>query len=303
MNKILINKEKDYISIIAPASSCGEADIRLQEAMDILNSQGFKVKVDKEIFASNSLAFFAASKDIRYKTFIEALTDPEVKIIWAFRGGYGCDEFVFDCLEIKPVGSKILIGFSDITSLHLLFNQYYHLPIIHGSVLSTLPCREKNIGDIFKILSGKDSKIALAPIDKFLDKFSNKRIVGKTIGGNLTILTTMIGTKLQPDTRGKILIIEDIGEKGYRVHRYLMHMKNAGLLDEVAAVIFGDFVNSDDHLESAILYFCQNHIPNIPVYLATNIGHGAINYPIIMNTEAVIEDNLLSIDNPFKLFL
>jgi muramoyltetrapeptide carboxypeptidase len=166
MNKILINKKNDYISIIAPASGCNEADIRLQEAIDILSSQGFKVKVDEEIFAGNSLYFFAASKDIRYKAFLKALTDPEVKIIWAFRGGYGCDEFVFDCLNIKPVGTKILIGFSDLTSLHLLFNQSYNLPTIHGSVLSTLPYREENIGNIFKILTGEDLKINLIPINR-----------------------------------------------------------------------------------------------------------------------------------------
>ncbi|XVN43136.1 MAG: LD-carboxypeptidase [Candidatus Rickettsia vulgarisii] len=297
MNKILINKKNDYISIIVPASSCADADIRLQEAIDILSSQGFRVKVDKEIFAGDSLAFFAANKDVRYKAFIEALTDPEVKIIWAFRGGYGCDEFIFDCLDIKPVGSKILIGFSDITSLHLLFNQNYNLSTIHGSVLSTVSCREENIGNIFKILSGKDSKIELTPIANTFDK----KIVGKTIGGNLTIVTNMIGTKLHPDTKDKILIIEDTGEKGYQVHRYLMHMKNAELLDNVAAIIFGDFVKSDNNLESAILYFCQNHIPDIPTYRATNIGHGDINYPIIMNTKAIIENNLFSIVNPFRL--
>jgi muramoyltetrapeptide carboxypeptidase len=111
----------------------------------------------------------------------------------------------------------------------------------------------------------------------------------------------MIGTKLQPDTKDKILIIEDTREKSYKVHRYLMHIKNAGLLDEVAAIIFGDFVKSDDDLEATILYFCQNHIPNIPTYRATNVGHGDINYPIIMNEEAIIEDNLLSINNPFRV--
>lgn len=298
MNKILINKNNDYISIIAPASSCVDPDIRLQEAINILNSQGFKVKVDKGIFAGNSLAFFGANKNLRYKAFTDALTDPEVKIIWAFRGGYGCDEFVFDCLDTKPVSDKILIGFSDITSLHLLFNQYYQLPTIHGSVLSTLPYREENIGNIFKILAGAALKIELTPIDIFSIRL---KIVGKTIGGNLTILTTMIGTKLHPDTAGKILIIEDTGERGYQVHRYLMHMKNAGLLDDVSAIIFGDFIKSDNNLESTILYFCQNHIPYISTYRATNVGHGYINNPIIMNEIATIENNLLTVANPFRL--
>ncbi|MCC8417869.1 MAG: LD-carboxypeptidase [Rickettsia endosymbiont of Bryobia graminum] len=204
---------------------------------------------------------------MRYKAFLKALTDPEVKIIWAFRGGYGCDEFVFDCLNTKPVGTKILIGFSDITSLHLLFNQNYNLPTIHGAVLSTLPCREENIRSIFEILSGRDLKVKLIPIVSVV----NKKITGETIGRNLTIITSMIGTKLHPDTKDKILIIEDTGEQGYKVHRYLMHMKNAKLLDNVAAIIFGDFVKSDNNLEATILYFCQNHIPYIPTYRATII--------------------------------
>lgn len=294
------NKEKDFIAIIAPASGCPEAFIKLHEIKKKLVTQGFNnLLIDNRIFSNETLKFFSAKKEIRQAIFTEALLDPKVKIIWAFRGGYGCDEFVFDCLDIKPVCSKILIGYSDLTSVHLLFNQQYHMKSLHGPVLtSLLPPYDQELNSIIEVLNGKETLIALIPLNKIT---TPKKIDGVTIGGNLTILTTMIGTKLHPQTSGKILIVEDVHENGYRILRNLMHLKHAGIFHKLRAIIFGDFTLSDENMESAILYFCENHIAAIPAYLASGIGHGKVNHSIVMNQEAIIEDNYLKVASPFSL--
>lgn len=293
------NKEKDFIAIIAPASGCPEAFIKLQEIKKKLEIQGFyNLLIDDRIFSNETLKFFSAKKEIRQEIFINALLDPKVKIIWAFRGGYGCDEFIFDCLDIKPVCPKILIGYSDLTSVHLLFNQQYNMKSLHGPVLtSLLPPHYQELNSIIEVLSGKEACIALKPLNKII----TPKIDGVTIGGNLTILTTMIGTKLHPQTNDKILIVEDVHENGYRILRDLMHLKHAGIFQKLRAIIFGDFTLSDENMESAILYFCENHIAAIPAYQASGIGHGKVNHAIVMNQEAIIEDNYLKVASPFSL--
>ena len=107
----------------------------------MLESQGFKCKYDKNILCSDaSLDYFASSKKQRIYELRNALVDPKVKIIWAFRGGYGASEIVFDFVDLKPneIKPKIIIGFSDITVLLLLFWQKFKMPAIHGPVLNAL---------------------------------------------------------------------------------------------------------------------------------------------------------------------
>lgn len=98
-----------------------------------------------------------------------------------------------------------------------------------------------------------------------------------------------------------ILMFEDINEKGYAVHRNLVQLKNAGIFDSVEAIIFGDFINGDEHIEQSIKSFCLNHIPNIACYKAKGIGHCQINKPIILNHEVIISNDILSFTSPFEI--
>ena len=297
MKKIIFNKQRDYISIIAPASSCSDAKNKLKEAIEMLTAKDFKTLVDDKIFTGDELPFFAAPKAERFRMFKEAIENERVKIIWAFRGGYGCGEFIEDCFNLNKKGDKILIGYSDITALHLLLNNHYDTVTIHGSVLtSLLPPNNQNITPIISILEGNNSKIALT----VMNKINDANIIGKIIGGNLTVLTNLIGTAV--NLKGiDILLLEDINEKGHAIYRDLMHLKNADIFANIKAVIFGDFINGDEHIEQSIQSFCLNHIPNIACYRAENIGHGVVNYPIIMNHEVIISDNILSFTSPFMI--
>jgi len=297
MKKIIFNKQQDLVSIIAPASGCPNAQDKLKEAIEMLTLQGFKTLVDDKILIGDELPFFAAPKDERLRMFKEAMENEQVKIIWAFRGGYGCSEFVEDCFNIRQKGDKILIGYSDITVLHLLLNNHYNIPTIHGSVLtSLLPPTNQVITPIINILKGEKSEIQLTPINKI----SDEDITGKIIGGNLTVFTKLIGTSIDLK-KGNILLLEDINEKGYAVHRNLVQLKNAGIFDCIEAIIFGDFTKGDEYVESAIKDFCFTHISHIETYKAVGIGHGEVNHPIIMNHEVIISGNILSFTSPFEI--
>ena len=107
---------------------------RLLDTIKLYNDNGFNCIYDESIFLKSKLGYFAAPREKRLEQLKNAILDPEVKIIAAFRGGYGSTEIVFDCLDIEPTTPKTLIGFSDITALHFLFNQKYKLPTIHGAM-------------------------------------------------------------------------------------------------------------------------------------------------------------------------
>lgn len=302
---IKFNKKTDKVVIIAPASGCknksGQMDLklsmeRLQKTIQLYEEKGFSCVYDKAIFTPNKLEYFAAPKEERLKQLQNAILDPDIKIIVTFRGGYGCTEIVFDCMEIEPTTPKILIGFSDVTALHFLFNQKYKLPTIHGAMS---PDQSNMTKKIIEVMSGKEMSFNLKPINDTAK--NNHQISGEVSGGNLSLISNMIGTKLQPDFKEKIIFVEDVNEKGYHVHRFLMHMKNAGLFAGAKAIIFADFTNSEDPIEETFLEFSNDHISEIPAYRTSGIGHGKINYPVVIGGNGKISDLKMNITSPFKL--
>lgn len=298
---IEFDKKQDRLAIIAPASGCkdehGRMDKeksfeRLQATISFFEDYNFQCTYDKQILSGDKLEYFASSKAERIKQLKDAIEDPQVKIIFAFRGGYGCADIVFDCMDIVPSGPKILIGFSDITVLHLL-SQHYKFSSIHA-VMDTQ--KKQMLEELISVLDGGDVEIKLQSLTKV-----KSMIVGEMVGGNLTVLCSMIGTKLSPVTKDKILFIEDVGERGYQIHRHLLHMYRAGLFDEVKAIVFGEFTNSDQDLEPTITSFVEEYLSDIPVYRSNEIGHGDINKPITIGAQGKIIDDCLTIISPFKL--
>ena len=107
-------------------------------------------------------------------------------------------------------------------------------------------------------------------------------------GGNLALITSSIGTIWEINTNNKILFLEDVGERGYKVDRMLLQLQQAGKFSDVKAIVFGNFSSSDRYVNYAIRNFAENH-SNIPCYKTNKIGHGYFNYPIIYNKETKIQ--------------
>lgn len=245
-------------------------------------------------FVSFDLAnkFHSDSDEVRAKNLIAALNS-DADVIWCVGGGYGSAKLIPELIKLSvPQKQKIFIGFSDITALHLFFSQNWGWNTIHGSMIGSFSNSNFNPENIFKIVDlingAKLNTLALKPLNNHPIS-----IKGKLTGGNLSVVQTSIGTEFEIDSTGKIVILEDINEAGYKIDRMLLHLKQSKVLDNAAAVIFGDFTfteeNSEQEIEN-INYALQSFAEslNIPVFKAEGLGHGYNNNPFIYNHEALV---------------
>lgn len=295
-------KNKPVVFLIAPSSPitdpAGDGKElnwqKLESIKKIFENQGYEVRYNKDIFLKSNLPYVAAPKEVRLQHLKEALEDPDVKIIASLRGGYGCQQIIFDAREITPSGPKILIGFSDLTAMHLLFNQNYQMSSIHGMVDEV---HQDATAKIFALLKGEKDQHKLKDLNQVAKNAD--QLNGVTSGGNLTLLSHMIGTDLAPDFTDKIVILEDVGESGYKIHRMLLHLYNAKIIQKAKAIVLGDFHNGGPTAEPSIKAFIDKYLQDIPVYQVTGIGHKDW-IPFILGAEAEISNEVLNIENNFS---
>lgn len=300
--KISFDKIKDKVQILAPASKCNEFDKIIDLSSQLFKKYSINYSVSDGLISDKGLPFYSNSLKYRYDDFKSALEDEEVKVLWCLRGGYGSSEICFKLIEehYKLKSPKILIGFSDITSLHLLFNNQFNLPSIHGSMLASLDTKDgtENVEKIFTMFKETSKSYRMSQ----LNNIKYDKIESQVVGGNLTVLCSNIGTPILDDAffDNKILFLEDIGETSYKIMRALMHIFHSGILSKITAIIFGDFTKSDTDYKNTILEFITNYCKGIPAFSLENIGHGDINEPLILGVLAKIENDVLTINNPFE---
>jgi muramoyltetrapeptide carboxypeptidase len=222
-------------------------------------------------------------------------------IIWAMRGGYGARRLVSILSKrcIKP-STVVLIGYSDVTALHLLFSaRAQNVCCIHASVARELIQKGYDC-DGFRLLMGilsgqvKQVKIGLRPLNANAQK--TLKLCGPLTGGNLTLVEASIGTVWQANCKDKILLLEDIDCNLGQVTGSLAHLEDSGLLGGVKAIIFGRFSKGDDHEFIPILTEFAERV-NFPVFLTDKIGHGYYNYPIGYGAPGSIEQDAEEADS------
>lgn len=231
-------KKGDAVSIVAPSGRLKEN--ALADAIRILQDWGLTVTLGNYVYGK-SHSYLAATDDERLIDFQEAIEDSNVKAIFCARGGYGItrilDQIDFSALLRNP---KWIVGFSDITSLHLRLNNL-SCESIHGIMpsLFTKPNAETSVDGLKRILFGDDVNFPVAQ-----NEFNKLGVAGgQLIGGNLSLVVDSIGTKSEPETKGKILLLEEIDEYKYKIDRMMIHLKRAGKLDELAGLIIGHMTN------------------------------------------------------------
>ncbi|REG89151.1 muramoyltetrapeptide carboxypeptidase [Winogradskyella sediminis] len=231
-------KKGDTVAIVAPSGILKSREGEVQQAVALLKSWGLHAVIGKNVFKQGH--HFAGTDDERCEDLQKAMDDPKISAIWCARGGYGTvrilDKLDYTTFKKNP---KWVIGYSDITALH---NQLHNEGI---QSLHALMCVSLT-NDLSKISETVETfKAALFgnPFNYTL-KGSDYNRVGETsgalIGGNLTILHTMLGSKESLDTSGKILFIEEIGEYKYHIDRMLQSMKRAGYFDNLNGLVVGD---------------------------------------------------------------
>lgn len=285
MKKLTKLNPGDQVEIIAPASRC--TDQHLMGIKSLLTSWGLKCIVSPNIFGDDLLC--ANSDAIRFELLKNALLHPETKAIICARGGYGSMRLIPELAKLKaPDTSKLFIGMSDITALNLYLQQAWEWPVIHGA-LSEDKFSAESISAVKSILFGDVNQVELStlPLNQFA--VENRVIDASITGGNLCLVQTSLHTLWQIDSKNKIIFLEEIGERGYRVDRMLEQLNQANIFQNAAAILFGDFLegnepNGTSLIQPVIQRFADNC--KIPVLQVKGVGHGYTNFPIPLGTPA-----------------
>jgi len=276
----------DRVEIIAP--SYGGTREELEKAAAYVASLGLAPHFPQDIFAAD--LFCSNSDEYRTAHLIEAFTDPETKAIWAFRGGYGTTRIIEFLKKIKPPKiPKLLIGYSDITALHIFLNQEWGWPTLHAPVLAKIEERitPESRAELQKIIFGEKNEIvfaSLTPLNIAANRIGD--IESSVTGGNMVLVQSSLGTDWQIETKGKILFLEEFGEKAYRVDRILVQLAQAGIFAKAKAVIFGQFIETEtqEMVDKTVARFAG--ALSIPALSCDKIGHGETNFPLPLGTKA-----------------
>ncbi|MGA8163690.1 MAG: LD-carboxypeptidase [Waddliaceae bacterium] len=241
-------KKGDAIGVIAPASSPSVDLTKILRDLQPLRQKGYRIKVAPNV--THRYGYLAGGDEERAKALMDMWLDPEVKAIWCYRGGYGCTR-ILDRLDYEAIKKhpKVLIGMSDITALHAAIQKETGLITFLGPHVNDIFGENKskdaeyNTLQLWKMIapvSGVKDGLCFSYPQSFPEKAAALRpgkCRGRLIGGNLCLLSTLIGSKWETNTEGCILVLEDVNEEPYRVDEMLGQLKYAGLLDKPAGVI------------------------------------------------------------------
>jgi len=298
-------RQGDVVAVVAPSGAVHEES--LERGIEILKSLGYRVKTGKSVL--KRYGYLAGDDADRARDFTSAWVDPEVKAVVCARGGYGATRMLpyldFDVLRDH---TKILVGFSDVTALHLAFWREMRLVTFHGPMVESGEASSLsvpyNLEWFRKVLDGSwtGGEITLpsepeeegTTVQGGLRAVEEGRGRGELVGGNLSLIATLCGTPYDLDTKGKILFLEEIGEKPYRVDRMLSQLRLAGKLEGLSGVLLGDFTDCEATGPSPSFtvwevleqYFKGTGIPCISGVPA---GHGKYRAMLPLGTEVEID--------------
>lgn len=225
----------DKVALVSPAGFTEKSLI--EKGIKTLQSWG--LTVDFMPHADKNFHQFSGTDEERIFDMQRAINDDEYKAIICIRGGYGCSRII-DTIDFSPLQKKPkwMVGFSDFTVFHAHLQQL-GIETIHGAMVKTL---QHGGQELHAALFGTLKQYEIP--SHLLQR--NGSGSGELIGGNLSLLVHIIGTKSDMDYRGKILFIEDVHEQLYHLDRMMVQMKRAGKLEHLAGLIVGHFSNMKD---------------------------------------------------------
>lgn len=272
----------DTVGLVAPASSDDEP-LHLEIAQNTVRGMGLVPRLGRHV--SDRFGYLSGTDRDRAADIDAMFADDTVRAIFAIRGGWGSARLLplldWDLIRAHP---KLLIGSSDVTALHLAFAARTDFPTIHAP----------NVSNRWEVISWNSLwRLAFTGETPLLgeqgqngpqDRWRTATIRpgkarGRLLGGNLTVLSTMMGTPWLPDFDGAIIFLEDVGEPEYRIDRMMNQLALAGVLGKVAGVVFGQCTrcNSDvpDYAGFTVPQILDQYLAplGVPAFSGANIGH------------------------------
>lgn len=278
----------DTVAILSPASYLKDSIHSISIALDSLKSWGLNHKLYDHIFDVSGR--FAGKDKVRALDFQQAIDNPNIKAIWCARGGYGSvrilDRINFDSLKTNP---KWVIGYSDVTAIH---NKLHNVGIQSLHAIMPVSFKDTLVDNKEAIRSFKNSLFGINNNYKIKSSSYNKlgNTEGVLVGGNLTLLHTMLGSDTSIKTDGKIIFIEDIGEYTYHIDRMLYSLKRAGYFKNCKGVIVGGFTDIKENtppftknIETLILDLLSEY--QFPIVFDFPVGHIVDNRTLILGSK------------------
>lgn len=295
-------KRGSTVGIVAPAGPCYNKD-EIACCVKAIENLGFNVVLGNTVYMSEG--YLAGEDMVRAGELNEFFMRKDIDGIICLRGGYGSqrilDKLDYDCVRKNP---KIFVGYSDITAIHAALNNMGSLVTFHGPVVLNF----SNMDD-FTLKSFLNCVTSPEPVGEVKNPSGMGKIYslfggeasGYTAGGNLSLLSSSIGTPYEIDTRGKILLIEDVGEEPYKVDRMLTQLILSGKLDECSGILLGQWTRCEPENPDrsfSLMEVLQDRLLPIkkPVLYNLPFGHEKVKMTIPLGVMARISDGRLFIE-------
>lgn len=241
-------KKGDNVFLFCPSSPIiPEEDI--EKCKKIIIDLGFNPVIGKSLY-ENYGGYMAGKAEIRIEDLHEAFSRKDIKGIFCVKGGYSAsqllDKIDYELIKNNP---KVFVGYSDVTNLHIVFNQKCNLGTYHGPMVKSNMINDFNDYTKTSFFEAMEKNVTKyeepenMPLSILTEgNAPSENISGVLTGGNMAIIVTTLGTQYEIDTKGKILFLEDVDEEIGSLNRMLTHLKYAGKFSDCKAVVFGNFV-------------------------------------------------------------
>ncbi len=291
------------VGVVAPSSPATE-DEDVRYGLELVESFGFKVKPGRFVFGRTQ--YLAGSDADRAADLNAMFADPQVDAIMALRGGYGAMR-ILPMLDYEMIRSnpKPLIGFSDITALHCAIHKRCGMVTYHGQTALS-PFTDYSIREFQRVMMQPEARMRIGappPFEAGPGKVERENRItpilpgvatGRLIGGNLTLISCLMGTPWEPDFDGRLVFLEDVHETPYRIDRMLTQLVISGKLRKAAGLIYGKFTDA----EATGNTFSLEHVlidaakaVGIPAARGLMIGHVDDNTTVPVGVEAEFDAN------------
>ena len=272
----------DRVRVVAPAGPF-QRD-RFEAGVAWLRTR-YEVVVGDEVYDVHRYA--AGRLDRRQAGLLTAVEDPDTRAIFCARGGFGTMHLL-PALDLRGRASQVLVGFSDVTALHLAWHAAGR-PSVHGPVVTQLG--EIDDGARAALVAILEEPAPPPPLPGTGTLVAG-RARGPLVGGNLAVLASLVGTPFLPPLAGAVLLLEDVAEPPYRIDRMWTQLAFAGVFDQVAGVVLGGFTGCDPRDGSYTLDEVLADLAaaaGVPCAAGFPVGHGAANVPLPLGVEVELD--------------